>query len=166
MYYALNTIQVCSTGRLFDFLTRIGYARRQHLVSVAFHAFDNDAKRAFLVLRTARRLQHLKFHLPKDAAGQGSYHAIPGIAALREVRGLSHVEITPSPVYPDLVAAMMRPRLPRYTLKANDRQVNLFKQPRENFPKTEAQRLRIDMNWKYETSMCATCTKFGAGSCK
>lgn len=165
MYYALNTIQLCSTGRLFYFLTRMGYARRQQLVSIAFHIFDKNAKRAFLVLRTAKRLQHLKFHLPGDSPRQGGY-LVPGIAALREVRGLSRVEITSSYDCSDLIAAMMRPRLSRYTLKATDKVVELFKPPREIFPKTEAQRLRIAMNWTFGTTLCVTCKKLGAGSCK
>lgn len=166
MYYALNTIHLCSTGRLFYFLTRIGYARRQQLVSIAFHIFDNDAKRAFLVLRTAKRLQHLKFHLPRDLKGQDGYFAVPGMAALREVRGLSHVEITSSHDCSDLIASMTRPRLSRYTLKATDKEVEFFKQPREHFPKTEAQRLRIGMNWMFGTTLCVSCKKSGSGSCK
>lgn len=165
MYYALNTIHLCSTGRLFYFLTRIGYARRQQLVSIAFHIFDKDAKRAFLVLRTAKRLQHLKFHLPGDSARQGGY-LVPGMAALREVRGLSHVEITSSYDCSDLITSMMRPRLSRYSLKATDKKFDLFKQPREVFPKTEAQRLRIGMNWTFGTTLCVSCKKLGAGSCK
>lgn len=64
MYYALKTVHLCSTERLFQFLTRISYARRQQLVSVSFHEFDQDAERAFQVLRTATRLEHIKFHLP------------------------------------------------------------------------------------------------------
>lgn len=87
------------------------------------------------------------------------------MAALREVRGLSHVEITSSHDCSDLIAAMMRPRLGRYASKSkdDDEKVDLFKQPRERFPKTEAQRLRIGMNWTFGTKLCSSCPKLGPG---
>lgn len=81
------------------------------------------------------------------------------MAALREVRGLSHVEITSSYDCSDLIADMMRPRLARHTFKDLDTKVDLFKQPKERFPKTEAQRLRIGMNWTFGTKHCSYCPK-------
>lgn len=158
MYYALNTVHLCSTERLFQFLTRIGYARRQQLVSVSFHKFDEDAKRAFQVLRTAKRLEHIKFHLPGCCPLHLSYRNPPGMAALREVRGLSHVEITASFDCSDIINAMMRPRIVRYASgsKNDDEKVDLLKQPRERFPKTEAERLKVGMNWTSGTRQCGS----------
>ena len=89
---------------------------------------------------------------------------VPGMAALREVRGLSHVEITSSFDCSDLIAAMMRPRLARNTPKSkDDDKLDLFKQPKERFPKSEAQRLRIGMNWTFGTKFCDSCPKLAEG---
>lgn len=166
MYYALNTVHLCSTERLFKFLTRIGYPRRQQLVSVAFHEFDDYAKRAFQVLRTAKRLEHIKFHLTSYCERNRSYHNLPGLAALREVRGLSHVELTSSVDCSGLIAAMMRPRIGRYAAsesKDGDSKNTdlLLKRPRERFPKTEAERLEIGMNWTFGTKSCDACPTLG-----
>lgn len=71
------------------------------------------------------------------------------MAKLREVRGLSHVEVTSAYDCSDLIAAMMRQRLPRFTSKSedDDQNLELFKQPKESFPNTEAQRLLFDTDW-------------------
>lgn len=75
------------------------------------------------------------------------------MAELREVRGLSHVEVTSDHDCSDLIAAMMRPRLPRFTLNLedDDQKLDLFKQPKESFPMTEAQRLQFDTDWGFKS---------------
>lgn len=77
------------------------------------------------------------------------------------------MEITSRYDCSDLIAAMMRPRLARYASKLSDnKEVDLFKQPRERFLKTEEQRLIIGMNWTFGTKLCGSCTKLAAGNCK
>lgn len=77
------------------------------------------------------------------------------------------MEITSSYDCSDLIAAMKRPRLARYTLKSVDnKEIDLFKQPRERLPKTEAQNLKIDMNWTSGTELCSSCGKPGLGDCR
>lgn len=80
------------------------------------------------------------------------------MAALREVRGLSHVEITASFDCSEIINDMMRPRIVRYASgsKNDDEKVDLLKQPRERFPKTEAERLKVGMNWTSGTRQCGS----------
>lgn len=77
------------------------------------------------------------------------------MAELREVRGLSNVEVTSAHSCSDLIAAMMRPRLPRFTSKSedDDQKLDLFKQPKESFPMTEAQRFQFDRDWGFKSKL-------------
>ncbi len=147
IYYRINTIHLSTTTNLFRFLCKIGYARRQQLVSISFQNFDENAKRAFLILRTARRLKRIRFILPTILP--------PGYAALREVRGMESVEIRCDRDCSELIEAMKRPRLARFRSPKDPD--DLFKQRREVFPKLERERLGIDMNWTHGICLCRHC---------
>lgn len=77
-FYATNCFAFTDTGLLYRFLKNIGYTRRQHLTMIYFLWRGEDAKEAFRLLKTCRRLTTVQFTVPC------SYP--PGYEALKEVR--------------------------------------------------------------------------------
>lgn len=165
-----NELHFDNTTRLLNFLRRIGYARRQQLRVIFFHEFDDQAKKAFRLLRTCPKLTRVRLIFPTRRAALYP----PGYAALREVRGLQAVDmhgqgrsffgpdyrkiVQPWEIDPvcnptDLERAMMRPRLKRFVADSN-KKINLFHRRREVFRseqdevfRFEQDDLRIRMNW-------------------
>ncbi len=154
--YAHNTFTFNNIGTLLKFLQRIGYARRQQVVSVVFKWIGADPKAAFRLLKTCSRLKRIEFTL--------CYFQLKGLVALREVRGLEEVEIhhrrqlafcvcmavlgrgcnrnmhlddtqLSDPI--ELKEAMMRPRLKQYEQK----EIDLFNLKKENFRESEERSL-------------------------
>ena len=78
VFYTTNCFSFTDTGLLYRFLKNIGYIRRQHLTMVYFLWRGPDAKEAFRLLKTCRRLRLVQFTVPC------SYP--PGYEALKEVR--------------------------------------------------------------------------------
>ena len=166
IFYATNNLAFSSTDVLYRFLRRIGYARRQHITMVYFIYEGPNAKEAFRLLKTCRRLRRLQFSLPCSMP--------PGYAALREVRGLEEVIIRPVHKqvlqYPlagyrchcqsnggalsdaaELEKAMKRPRVGRYKMDPCET-FNLMKGRREGMQKTEEEKLQEDMkSWLSKT---------------
>ena len=159
--FAVNIMGFPSTDALLAILQRIGYARRQQVVSVSFKWVGNDPKAAFRLLKTCSRLKSIMFNL--------CYYEPKGYAALKEVRGVEEVKIQhqkyaacscsgqswsfsecmhldkhmlSNPV--ELKEAMMRPRLKRYEVMKEE-EFNLFKPKKEVFRKSELHWL----GWKW-----------------
>lgn len=78
VFYSTNCFSFTDTGMLFRFLKNIGYTRRQHLRMVYFLWRGPDAKEAFRLLKTCRRLTTVQFTVPCSHP--------PGYEALKEVR--------------------------------------------------------------------------------
>ena len=155
--YSHNTFTFNTIDVLLKFLRQIGYARRQHVVSVVFRWESDDPKAAFRLLKTCSRLKSIDFNL--------CYFQPNGLAALREVRGLEKVEIyhrqlalykfmgVLNPYYvgkmhlaiaqlSELKEAMMRPRLKQYEPK----EIDLFDPKTEHFRKGEEHSLGWNRN--------------------
>ena len=77
-FYATNCFSFTDTGLLYRFLKNIGYTRRQHLTMIYFLWRGEDAKEAFRLLKTCRRLTSVQFTVPCSHP--------PGYEALKEVR--------------------------------------------------------------------------------
>ena len=77
-FYATNCFSFTDTGLLYRFLKNIGYTRRQHLTKIYFLWRGEDAKEAFRLLKTCRRLTTVQFTVPCSHP--------PGYEALKEVR--------------------------------------------------------------------------------
>ena len=77
-FYATNCFSFTDTGLLYRFLKNIGYTRRQHLTMIYFLWRGEDAKEAFRLLKTCRRLTSVQFTVP-------CCHP-PGYEALKEVK--------------------------------------------------------------------------------
>ena len=78
VFYSTNCFSFTDTGMLYRFLKNIGYTRRQHLTMVYFLWRGHDAKEAFRLLKTCRRLTTVQFTVPCSHP--------PGYEALKEVR--------------------------------------------------------------------------------
>ena len=168
IFYSKNRFHFPDTRILYRFLRNIGYVRRQHLTMISFDWRDAEAKEAFRLLKTCRRLKSLHFTAPCTEP--------PGHAAIREIRGLEEARVIgrihyirplirhpycsyyrcrcDDPRYPqqygpladisELERAMMRPRLRQYALDPNET-FELFKpRKREVFMKSEEQSLFED----------------------
>lgn len=167
IFYSKNRFHFPDTQILYRFLRNIGYVRRQHLTMISFNWRGAEAKEAFRILKTCRRLKSLHFTAPCSEP--------PGYAAIREIRGLKEAKAiarthylthqdrgTYSSYYaclcgipyhqargplhdlPELERAMMQPRLKQYALDPNE-QFDLFKEAkREVFKKPEEQQLFED----------------------
>ena len=149
VFYRINRFHFESTTVLFNFLHGIGSIRRQHVVWVSFRSFDDDAKRAFRLLKSCQRLKHLQLTLPD--------YQPSGYVALREVRGLEsvHIYLQVSLRHPrwarqsnpeELMKAMKRPRLKQYEID-HDAEIDLFKKRRKVLRKTEDENLAFDVSW-------------------
>ena len=78
VFYTSNCFSFTDTGLLYRFLKNIGYTRRQHLTMIYFLWRGPDAKEAFRLLKTCRRLKLVQFTVPCSHP--------PGYEALKEVR--------------------------------------------------------------------------------
>lgn len=167
VFYTKNCLSFTDTGLLYRFLKNIGYTRRQHLTMVYFLWRGPDAKEAFRLLKTCRRLKTVQFTVPCSHP--------PGYEALKEVRvenpkARALVHFTPAQNPPldirdhtscfgdyrchclcrrryepassmrELEQAMMRPRREQDVLNLNEK-FDLFKPKREQFKKSEEQDL-------------------------
>ncbi|KAL2036437.1 hypothetical protein N7G274_010838 [Stereocaulon virgatum] len=164
IFYSTNRFHFPDTQILYRFLRNIGYVRRQHLTMITFDWHGAEAKEAFRLLKTCRRLKSLHFTAPCTEP--------PGHAAIREIRGLEEAQVIgrvhhirlphcsyyrcrcydrgysqeygPLADISELERAMMRPRLRRYALDPNET-FELFKpRKREIFRKSEEQSLFED----------------------
>lgn len=171
VFYTSNCFSFTDTGLLYRFLKNIGYTRRQHLTMIYFLWRGPDAKEAFRLLKTCRRLRLVQFTVPCSHP--------PGYEALKEVRvetakARALVHFTPAqnpplnihnhtscfgdyqchclcrrPYEPassmqELETAMMRPRRAQ-DLPDPDEKFDLFKPKREHFQKSEEQDLVQEM---------------------
>ena len=59
VFYTSNCFSFTDTGLLYRFLKNIGYTRRQHLTMIYFLWRGPDAKEAFRLLKTCRRIKKL-----------------------------------------------------------------------------------------------------------
>ena len=167
VFYTSNCFSFTDTALLYRFLKNIGYTRRQHLTMIYFLWRGPDAKEAFRLLKTCRRLRLLQFTVPCSQP--------PGYEALKEVRvetakarALVHFAITQNPPLDihdhnscfgdyqchcicrrpyepassmlELENAMMRPRREQ-DFPDPEEKFNLFKPKREHFKKSEEQDL-------------------------
>ena len=167
VFYTENCFSFTDTGLLYRFLKNIGYIRRQHLTMIYFLWRGPDAKEAFRLLKTCRRLKIVQFTVPCSHP--------PGYEALKEVRvemakARALIHFTPAqnpplnihdhtscfgdylchcicrrPYEPasnirELEKAMMRPRREQ-ELPDPDEKFDLFKPKREHFKKSEDQDL-------------------------
>ncbi len=167
VFYTTNCFSFTDTGLLYRFLKNIGYTRRQHLTMVYFLWRGPDAKEAFRLLKTCRRLKVVQFTVPCSHP--------PGYEALKEVRvkkakarALVHFASAQSPPLNihdhtscfgdyqchcicrrpyepasnlrELEKAMMRPRRPQDLPDAEEK-FDLFKPKREYFKRSEEQDL-------------------------
>lgn len=166
VFYSTNCFSFTDTGLLYRFLKKIGYTRRQHLTMVYFLWRGPDAKEAFRLLKTCRRLKTVQFIVPCSHP--------PGYEALKEVRvekakaralvhfapaqesplngGLDHDgcfgdylchcncrrDDEPASSLRELERAMMRPRRKQDLLDVEEK-FDLFKPKREHFRKSEEQ---------------------------
>lgn len=150
IFYRINRFHFDTTTVLFNFLRGIGSIRRQHVVWVSFRSFDDNAKRAFRLLKSCQRLKHLQLRLP--------YYQPSGYVALREVRGLESVQIylqvssvsrrrwAPQSDPEELMKAMKRPRLKQNEIDL-DAEIDLFKKRRKVIRKTEYENLVSDVSY-------------------
>ena len=167
VFYTTNCFSFTDTGVLYRFLKNIGYTRRQHLTMVHFLWRGPDAKEAFRLLKTCRRLRVVQFTVPCSHP--------PGYEALKEVRvemakARAVIHFTPAQYPPlsiynhtscfgdyrchclcrrryepasnlmELESAMMRPRR-RQDLLDVEETFDLFKPRREHFKKSEEQEM-------------------------
>ena len=167
VFYTKNCFSFTDTGLLYRFLKNIGYTRRQHLTMVYFLWRGPDAKEAFRLLKTCRRLKVVQFTVPCSHP--------PGYEALKEVRvekakARALVHFAPAQNPPlnihdhtscfgdyqchclcrrayepasnmrELEKAMMRPRREQDFPDPNEK-FDLFKPKREYFKKSEEQDL-------------------------
>ena len=167
VFYTTNCFSFTDTGLLYRFLKNIGYNRRQHLTMVYFLWRGPDAKEAFRLLKTCRRLTNVQFTVPCSHP--------PGYEALKEVRvneakarALVHFQpaqnrpltihdhtscfgdyqchcicrrrYEPASNLRELENAMMRPRRQQDLPDPNEK-FDLFKSKREYFKKSEEQDL-------------------------
>lgn len=165
--YATNCFFFTDTGLLYRFLKNIGYIRRQQLTMIYFLWRGPDAKEAFRLLKTCRRLRLVQFTVPCSHP--------PGYEALKEVkvekakaRALIHFASAQNPPLTihdhtscfgdyqchclcrrsyepasnlqELEGAMMRPRRAQ-DLPSSEENCDLFKPKRECFKKSEEQNL-------------------------
>lgn len=167
IFYTTNCLSFTNTGLLYRFLKNIGYARRQHLTSIYFLWRGPDAKEAFRLLKTCRRLTTVQFTVPcsyppgyealkevrvENAKARALIHFAP--AQLPPLRILSHNgcfgdyechclcrrPYEPPSSLRELEKAMMRPRRPEDLPNAEEG-FNLFKPKREQFKKSEDQNM-------------------------
>ena len=162
-FYATNCFAFTDTGLLYRFLKNIGYTRRQHLTMIYFLWRGQDAKEAFRLLKTCRRLTSVQFTVPCSHP--------PGYEALKEVRVETakaralvhfatpsdqhsscfgdyqcHCNCNPRSSYEpasnlqEIEQAMMRPRRKR-DLPDAEEVIDLFTPKRENFKRSEDQEL-------------------------
>ena len=172
VFYTSNCFSFTDTGLLYRFLKNIGYTRRQHLTMIYFLWCGPDAKEAFRLVKTCRRLRQEQFTVPCSHP--------PGYEALKEVkvetakaRALIHYTpaqnpplngihdhtscfgdyqchclcrrpYEPASSMPELEDAMMRPRRAQ-DLPDPDEKFDLFKPKREHFKKSEEQDLLQEM---------------------
>ena len=171
VFYTSNCFSFTDTELLYRFLKNIGYTRRQHLTMIYFLWRGPDAKEAFRLLKTCRRLRLVQFTVPCSHP--------PGYEALKEVRvetakARAIVHFSPAqnpplnihdhtscfgdyqchclcrrPYEPassmqELENAMMRPRRDQ-DLPDPDEKFDLFKPKREHFKKSEEQDLLQEM---------------------
>ncbi|CAD6580319.1 MAG: hypothetical protein ASARMPRED_009432 [Alectoria sarmentosa] len=167
VFYTTNCFSFTDTGLLYRFLKNVGYTRRQHLTMVYFLWRGPDAKEAFRLLKTCRRLTTVQFTVPCSHP--------PGYEALKEVRvekakarALVHFAAAQNPPLNihdhtscfgdylchclcrrsyepasnirELENAMMRPRREQ-DLPDTEEKFDLFKSKRERFKKSEEQDL-------------------------
>ena len=168
VFYTTNCFSFTDTGLLYRFLKRIGYTRRQHLTMVYFLWRGPDAKEAFRLLKTCRRLKMVQFTVPCSHP--------PGYEALKEVRvekakaraliHFAHAQTPPingnrdhggcfgdylchcqcrrgdepASSLRELESAMMRPRCTQ-DLPDAEEEFDLFKPKREHFKKSEDQEM-------------------------
>ena len=167
VFYTSNCFSFTDTGLLYRFLKNIGYTRRQHLTMIYFLWRGPDAKEAFRLLKTCRRLRLVQFTVPCSHP--------PGYEALKEVRvetakarALIHFAFAQNPPsnihdhtscfgdyqchclcrrpydpassMQELENAMMRPRREQ-DFPDPDEKFDLFKPKREHFKKSEEQDL-------------------------
>ena len=167
VFYTQNCFSFTNTGLLYRFLKNTGYTRRQHLTMVYFLWRGPDAKEAFRLLKTCRRLRLVQFTVPCSHP--------PGYEALKEVRvekakarALVHYATAQNPPLDnqnhrscfgdyqchclcrhrdepasslrELEKAMMRPRREKDVPDAEEK-FDLFKPKREHFRKSEEQDL-------------------------
>ena len=165
VFYATNCFSFTDTGLLYRFLKTIGYIRRQHLTMIYFLWRGPDAKEAFRLLKTCRRLKIVQFTVPCSHP--------PGYEALKDVRvetakarALVHfapAQYPPLSIYNhtscfgdylchcmcrrhyepasnlrEIENAMMRPRRGQ-DIPAAEEKYDLFKPKRERFKKSEEQ---------------------------
>ena len=78
VFYSTHCFYFQDTGLLYSFLKTIGYNRRQYLTMVSFLWRGPDAKEAFRLLKSCRRLTTVSFTVPCSHP--------PGYEALKEVR--------------------------------------------------------------------------------
>ena len=165
VFYTKNCFSFTDTGLLYRFLKNIGYTRRQHLTMVYFLWRGPDAKEAFRLLKTCRRLRLVQFTVPCSHS--------PGYEALKEVRvekakarALVHFAAAQNPPLnihdhrscfgdyqchclcrqpyepasslQELEEAMMRPRRENDIPDAEEK-FDLFKPKREHFKRSEDQ---------------------------
>lgn len=164
VFYTTNCFSFTDTGQLYRFLKNIGYIRRQHLTTVYFLWRGPDAREAFRLLKTCRRLRTVQFTVPCSHP--------PGYEALKEVRvetakaralvhfardRYSHTSCfgdylchcacrrlyDPPSSLRELENAMMTPRRVQ-DLPDLEEKFDLFKPKREYFPKSEEQSLLAD----------------------
>ena len=165
VFYTTNCLSFTNTGLLYRFLKNIGYARRQHLTSIYFLWRGSNAKEAFRLLKTCRRLTTVHFTVPcshppgyealkevrvENAKARALIHFAP--AQLPPLRIRSHTScfgdyechcLCRRPYEPpsslrELENAMMRPRRPE-DLPDPEEIFDLFKPKREQFKKSEDQ---------------------------
>lgn len=162
-FYATNCFSFTDTGLLYRFLKNIGYTRRQHLTMIYFLWRGEDAKEAFRLLKTCRRLTSVQFTVPCSHP--------PGYEALKEVkaetakaRALVHFtapqlqhsscfgdyqchcncnmrsSYAPASNLQEIEQAMMRPRR-KQDLPEAEEVFDLFNPKREYFKRSEDQEL-------------------------
>ena len=167
VFYTSNCFSFTDTALLYRFLKNIGYTRRQHLTMIHFLWRGPDAKEAFRLLKTCRRLRLVQFTVPCSHP--------PGYEALKEVRvetakarALIHFApaqnpplnirehiscfgdykchclcrrpYEPASSMQELENSMMRPRREQ-DFPDPDEKFDLFKPKREHFKKSEEQDL-------------------------
>lgn len=169
VFYATNCLSFTNTGMLYRFLKNIGYARRQHLTMIYFIWRGPNAKEAFRLLKTCRRLTRVEFTVPcshppgyealkevrvETAKARALIHFAPAQlpSAIRshtscfgdyECHCLCRRDYEPPSRLQELEKAMMRPRRPA-DLPDPEETFDLFNPRRELFKKSEDQDLLED----------------------
>ena len=162
-FYASNCFSFTDTGLLYRFLKNIGYTRRQHLTMIYFLWRGEDAKEAFRLLKTCRRLTSVQFTVP--CSHPSGYEALKEVKVeTAKARALVHFaapqvqhsscfgdyqchcncnmrsSYEPASNLQEIEEAMMRPRR-KQDLPDAEEVFDLFSPKREYFKRSEDQEL-------------------------